>query len=278
MINLKAGDVLSCTRLLRWFNEGNLHLQSAAAPLIVKLLYQLADKLPCPLIITSQEEGKTLDEEWDVWGDSTGFISCTRYRLIAHVLRGLSKEGLRRIPRIPLTTEEVKERLRATYERDELKVVQLLASQGSLSCTILRNWRLSRPVIRQTLIDLHLCRQAQVALASVITATRFKFYDKLVTGATVRVPTQCRICGQMDGPEHLLTHVKGEMPVGCPEDLVAFLVNLAEVARARNPQTPTPYPLEVSAEIELDLEMEHLWETASLNSLSVDKDDSDVAN
>ena len=267
IIYLRAGDELTVSRLLRWFNEGDLSLQSAAAPAIAEALAGIARVLPCPLFINSLEENETFPEAWDTPGDPASYNARTRYRLSAFVLRGIPKDNRARIPRIPLTNQEIKERLRALYERDERKVFDILASRGSLSSTIFINWRLTRPIIRQAMIDLSHSRQQQVTLASILTATRFKMYEGAVSGGgNVWVPTQCHLCGKADGPEHLLSHMNEESIPRDPSELSDFLVKLAGMAQRRNPHMSIPLPLEFSGEIELDTEM--LW-TSEIIELDV---------
>ena len=79
-------------------------------------------------------------------------------------------------------------------------------------------------------------RRLQVTLASVLTATRFKYFDK--TGALL--PTKCSMCSCIDGPEHLLSHCDPNRVPGDPEACVWLLVQMAGRAEVINPHIPRP--------------------------------------
>ena len=108
-----------------------------------------------------------------------------------------------------------------------------------------------------------------MTLASILTATRFKMYDSVIAGGSVLLPTQCHICGQTDGPEHLLGHMGEEAPPRGPLELVDFLVNMATTAQRRNPQVPIPQPLAFSGDFELNTDM--LWEEGETDNLSINE-------
>ena len=177
-------------------------------------------------------------------GVPASFILRTQMRLVNGFLCVASPQILARIPRIPLSKMEVKERLRNRYELDERYGLLLLASQGSISCTLFSEWSLSRAVIKSALQDLFYSRRMQVALASILTGTRFKFYDTLIGGGNIRVPTVCSVCGGCDSPAHLIMHA-GNPPIpSTPEEAVAFLVQLATTANTINPHISAPYGME----------------------------------
>ena len=53
-------------------------------------------------------------------------------------------------------------------------------------------------------------------------------------------------------------------------ELVGFSATAAEVARTQNPHIPGPFPMTLSGGI--DLNADPLWETSSLDKLSIDGD------
>ena len=113
-----------------------------------------------------------------------------------------------------------------------------------------------------------------MTLASVLTGTRFKYYDTLMGGGSVRAPTVSRICGERDSPAHLLAHMgEKQLPV-TPEKKVEFLTKLAITANTINPHISTPYAIEVATEIELSGVESELEGTQSIDSLSFDVDES----
>ena len=195
IIYLTAGDCLTCARLTRWLNEGHFGFTSPAGVEIVSQLQRLAVDLPCPLIIYNiDEEQYAMEVEWDTSDVLPSFIARTKLQLINGFLAIATPGVLSRIPRIPLSKNEVMERVRFQYETDENAGLLLLSSQGSVSCTLYHEWKLSRAIIKCTFAELSYDRRLQVALASVLTCTRFKYYDKIIMGGGICLPTQCRKC------------------------------------------------------------------------------------
>ena len=111
-----------------------------------------------------------------------------------------------------------------------------------------------------------------MALASVLTGTRFKYYDTLKGGGKVRLPAECRICERRDSPAHLPFHMGGKSPPVNPEELIASLVRQPEVANTLNPHVSTPFAVEVEKEIELTGGESVVSETSNIDSLSFNED------
>ena len=162
------------------------------------------------------------------------------------------------------------ERLRYKYEADEASGLRLLASRGSISSTIFLEWRLSRTIIKNALHELCHNRRLQVTLASILVGTRFKHYDKLISGGSVRLPTQCRLCEEPDSPAHILKHMGISKVPSIPEEIIEFLGAMAEKADAINPHIPKPYPLNLTQDMELDMGTDN--EEESIDKLSFDGD------
>ena len=85
------------------------------------------------------------------------------------------------------------------------------------------------------------------------------------------MPTQCQLCGEVDGPDHIASHVEADPKAGDPEGLVVFLTQLAQTATRRNPHVPIPCQKETSREIVLDTD--YMWDNTSCDTLSVDLDE-----
>ena len=274
---LRAGDPTTCTRLLDWLNGGVQRFASSAGPKIVAVIQCLAEELQCPLIIQSTErERYTAGGEWGQDGAPSSYIIRTQTRLWLGCLRTADSSVLSRTPRIPLSKDEVKERLGYRYEKDERLRFRPLANCGSISCTLFIEWNLSRAIIKGALQELFYKRRLQVTLASVLAGTRFKYYDTLMGGGgSVRLPTVCRMCGRKDSPEHLISHMSGgaEGVPNVPEEIIEFLTKLAITANAINPQISTPYAMEVAEEIELSGGESGRSESQSEDTLSFDIDE-----
>ena len=102
----------------------------------------------------------------------------------------------------------------------------------------------------------------QVTLASILTGTRFKFYDALLGGGSARLPTVCKICGEQDTPGHIMRHADIPNLPHTPEEIVNFLVKIAETAVVVNPHISTPLVEDPAVELELPL-----FDTASESSM-----------
>ena len=252
IVVVRAGGSLECGRLLRWINQGNMGLGSAVASPVMVLLERIMGSVKCPIVVTSTEGGWYDTEESDILDDPQSFISNTRRRTISRFLQKGMWGWLKRLPRIPLTGEEVKSRLQLKYELDEKKAIRMLADIGSVSCGIYSSWNLNREVISRALKLLCFSRKCQTMLSSVICATRFKFLEE-----GRRIPTRCRNpnCiqpGCFDDIRHLLLCHDLKLPQEGDEEMIEFLTLLATKTTVGNPGIPTPAAMHY--ELELDLE------------------------
>ena len=146
----------------------------------------------------------------------------------------------------------------------------MLSDNGSISSTIFLEWGLSRPAIKGALQELFYNRRLQVTLASILTGTRFKFFDQMLGGGSIRMPTVCKQCGERDSPAHIMAHAGIDHPPGTIEEVIPFLVQMAITANAINPHISTPFvePTAVELDLEGDIESE---EELSEISLSFDE-------
>ena len=154
LIRLRAEGTREINRLLSWFNEGEVRLASAARGEVYQLLSEISSKLSCPLIISSELPRRSENTAVDRLEEPASFIHSARLRLLRGIVEGDTSQFLDRVPRIPLTKEETKERLRLKSERDELKGVAVLAPQGSISGNIFVELGLTRGVIKMAMRDL----------------------------------------------------------------------------------------------------------------------------
>ena len=106
--------------------------------------------------------------------------------------------------------------------------------------------------------------------ASILTGARFKFFDKLIGGGNVRMPTECRLCGLRDSPAHIMAHAGISSPPNTLEDVIPPLVQMAITANTINPHISSPYVEPMAAEIELEEAAESAAES-DLASLSFDE-------
>ena len=238
LIRLRAGGLREINKLLCWFNEGAIRLKSAVREGVYHLLSKISSVLRCPLLIERELSGCPENARVDRLEDPASFNHGTKIRLLRIMTNKEGSALLCRIPRIPLTKEEVKERLKLKSERDELNGIEKLASKGSLSCRIFGELGLTREMIKMAMRELVWSRRQQVALSTVILATRFKFFG---TGrGNTLTKTRCTICDMEDNWEHLRSHCSGEASLVDVDGVVEYLVRIAECADRINPHIPVP--------------------------------------
>ena len=141
--------------------------------------------------------------------------------------------------------------LKHRYGEDEMRFMQLLRNQGSISCQIFTELRLSREVTKSALKRLHSLRKHQVTLSNIICATRYKSLDE--NGQII--PTLCPLCREAEEAlEHMIqcTRVK-ELPITANE-LVDFLSDLAPAVCRGNPGLPIPLVLPTGWDVEFSMD------------------------
>ena len=178
----------------------------------------------------------------------------TRFRLVTGFLRTAPGKVLARIPRIPLNQKEVAEGICFQYEIDDNRGLGLLAQKSSVSSALFLEWRVPRAAIKNATQELCYNRRFQVTLASILTGTRFRFYDATMGGTNTCFPTVCRQCGERDTPAHLPKHAKISQVPGKPEGKVEFLAQLAISSYVINPRISVPLRPFPSNELDLDLD------------------------
>ena len=153
--------------------------------------------------------------------------------------------------RLLWAANETKKHLTAGYHLDERRVMELLIEKESAACYIYKNLRLNRAIIKETLRKLTKSRIHQVVLASIICATRFKFFEgnrcflvRCVAGGG---------CQEPDSFPHLPRRAGQEIPQGGAEELVDFLTVLSGRAAGGDPGLPEPLRRAAAGEIELEL-------------------------
>ena len=202
--------------------------------------------MPCPLLLEPVEVWDYERRRPALLQNLPSMIAAARFRVKYQIIQPSMVQWGTRLRRIPLTSEEVKERVKQRYERDEAKILPLLCGRGSLSGTIFTRLRLTRGIIREVMNELSRSRVLQATFASIVCATRFKFFqgDSLLH-------TECGYCGQIDSFSHLISCVNiGEPPQGSA-DLVGYLAELADRAYNVNPGLPRPILEGGGAELEL---------------------------
>ena len=120
VIYLRAGNHATCMRLMDLLNGGVQEFTYSAGSKIMAMEKGLAGELQCPLIVQSTEgEQYTRGSEGDQGGMPPSYILRSQTRLRMGYLRAVDSAVLSRIPRTPLSKDEVKERMGYRYEKDK---------------------------------------------------------------------------------------------------------------------------------------------------------------
>ena len=213
-------------------------LESAAASQLISSLGDLATLLPCPMVLSCVEWSSVEVGRVDRLDDPVSVIEGTKQRLIRGIIGSGARKFLSRIPRIPLTCNEVKTRLILRHERDERRAIYLLAQLGSVSTRLVYEWGLTRGLIKEALRELCHNRGLQVTPGTILTGARFKCFDSAYAGEGL-APTICRKCFIVgDSIQHMLVcYELGVVPKD-EDGLLVFLQKLARETVVRNPNVP----------------------------------------
>ena len=82
----------------------------------------------------------------------------------------------KKLPRTPLTREEIKATVNRQCEQDEMRVMQLLGSIRSESAVIIKRLQLSGEIVITSMSILRDMHAEQINLISILSGTRFKFH------------------------------------------------------------------------------------------------------
>ena len=246
-IHVRAGTPLLCRHILEWQNTGTVKLRSPAAGEILTLCHSVSRLLMCPLLFEPLTEIWEYEQAVPVRLERLAtVVAAGSVRLGEYIRSEQSASWRSRLCRIPLTSEEVKERVKQRYEKDEAAMLPMLCARGSVSGSIYMSMGLTRAVIREAMERLRHSRPLQVTLGSIVCATRFKFFQ----GSRL-LPTECAYCGQIDSLDHLISCVNiGVLPKNS-DMLVSYLVELVDRAYNVNPGYPRPIRDGEAAELEL---------------------------
>ena len=114
-IEIQAGGSVSCGRWSSWFAEGDWRLASAAASRLAELSYAVARALPCPLcLFCVRRDGPLGGPPPTEMDTSWAALAWTKERASHRQKSGFSQQWEERLPRIPLTTDDVSEKYQST--------------------------------------------------------------------------------------------------------------------------------------------------------------------
>ena len=232
---IRTGDYRAVHALERWCQTGTLGLETAATTAILRETEALKHwaqnglhmrPLYLPEAMTPEETPGQYQEL---------YTAAEEFRHTAEsVLGGRWFEDL---PKVPLTRAEVQELIREQMDRDELMAMRQLATLESESAVIIVDLELTRGVIQEALGRLREDRAAQVTLASILSATRYRIYSH-----GRRLPTRCGKCrNAQDSFGHMIRCYALEGEVARGSQAVEFLVKMARVTKTKPPGLSLPF-------------------------------------
>ena len=150
-----------------------------------------------------------------------------------------------RLPRVPLTTDELKEVLKTQEDSDERVALAELAQKGSTSAVITNYLDLTREIVREAFTVLRGERHLQVGLAQILGATRYKV---LTEGKVYHVKCPKTYCFERDSFSHMLQRYDLTKEVETGAESVPFLVKMARRAAIPKGAMRIPYMVEYHPE------------------------------
>ena len=240
-INIRAGGALANYQIREWMRSGRCTLASAAAPGIIKDIQNLSSWLRVNTSLAPFRIPECCDEvrrENMTWSQEVFLRVAEHFR--AAVLPSQTVEWRANLPWIPMTMEEIKTTVGERHREDELKALQYLADSGSEAADIITQLDLTRELVQEAMDELRDERTAQVNLASILTATRFKTLTK--SGV---VPTKCpkKLCFSRDSFWHMLECYQLGPSLRRGVEAVPFLVLVERTTLLRERVNPIPYPI-----------------------------------
>ena len=143
------------------------------------------------------------------------------------------------LPYIPMTTRELKIIMQETEARDEGRVLQMLAEEGSVAAGIISMLQLTRSIVKEAMKVLSDSREDQQNLMDILGAARYKV---LHLGKLYYTVCPRPRCYNRDTFLHMLKcyDLQGEVQKG-PE-AVPFLVDMARKTHRPKRKKVIPYP------------------------------------
>ena len=243
-IEIIAGNALVSYQITEWMRSGSCRFQTSAASGLIADLQSMGEWLHTdtflhPFCLREEREEMRGETEGGSEGDSNQELLL---RLAEHfrtvVLPQQGAGWTESLPRLPLTTEELKSLLSEKEQADEMAVLRELAAMGSTSAEILAYLQVTRPVIKEALAQLCHERQLQTNLAGILCATRFKI---LVNGRVYHTKCPKTMCYSKDSFGHLLECYSLQQEVLFGPDAVPFLVKMARTTVLPRGKQRIPY-------------------------------------
>ena len=240
-----VGDALVTYHIRKWMRTGQCHLQSAAASGSVADVQSLPHWLATetslfPLFLPEQMGEETVSPQLELL-----------LRLAEHfrtsILPLLGPEWRRTLPRLPITTQELKDVPVRWDLLGEQRVMSDPALAGSSSARIIMDLGLTREIIAEAFVCLRGERARQVTLARILSATRCKV---LTAGKICHANCPKDYCYRRGSFARMLTCYNLHQLVQKGPMATQFLVKIARLTHIPPSRMVIPYMAEYSQDAE----------------------------
>ena len=232
---IRTGDYRAVHAMERWCQTGTLNLESAATTGILREIGALKQWAGSGLFIAPLYLPEVLSPEETPWQIRELYTAAEEFRHATEAIMG--ERWFEDLPKVPLTRAETLQLIRRQMDRDELMVMRQLATLESESATIIVDLKLTREVVQEAFSVLRGDRAAQVTLASILGATRYRIYSH-----NKRLPTRCGKCKvRQDSFAHMIHCYALEEDVARGDQAVKFLVKMARITKTTPPGLSLPF-------------------------------------
>ena len=235
---LRAGHGNMSYKLKSWFVTGDCHLESAVASDIIDLLRSKPQWCKPKIVLLPFYLPDSFQEDTPPNFSTQLFMSVAEHFRRAIVPQYIDEWNLT-LPRLPCTTNELKEATSNRHQQDEQTILTHLAALGSVSAQIITKLQLTRGVVVEALQHLQNERRAQCNLLMILSAARYKMLTKDGLSDTVCPLTRCN---ERDTFEHMLQCYDLTTKVERGEAAVNFLIAMARKTQILDPKAPRPFP------------------------------------
>ena len=242
-IEMRAGDALVNNRIREWMRVGRSAFESPAATGLMEEIRAFPQWLQVDIFARPFYRGRDdVEGDGEVVRDPQAELFL---RLAEHfrsvVIPQQGEQWRLLLPRVPLTTNELKEIMAAKADADERRALDALAERGSTSAGIIKYLDLTRELIREAFAILRGERRLQVNLARILGAARYKI---LTQGKVYHVKCPHTFCYERDSFFHMLECYQLVESVEVGVDAVPFLVKMARITLVPGGTMRIPYMVE----------------------------------
>ena len=242
-VHIRSGPPGITYKIREWVRTGRCSLISSAAAGIVEDIQTMQEWLKIDTYFNPfylpDEVGR--EDDYNIKDPKAELFLRLAEHFRSVVIPQQGEKWRLNLPRIPVSTAEVKEKLQSKEEEDERIALRIMKDKGSTSAAILTYLDLTREIIQEAFKLLRGARRAQVNLAEILGATRFKILTK---GKVYHVKCPRTYCYVKDSFEHMLECHSLQEEVRTGVEAVPFLVKMAKITVIPPNTKRIPYMVE----------------------------------